>query len=468
MDNKLIFSLNFSFETVMMGGHYGDAFETGLFLLKKGWLTENNLKLLMVCAIKNNTRKILLSSLLNIEEQRELKPLEKGLVSSLFYQLKDYKRCSEYGLLYSRERSISIDKKAGKLSVLILQTFSSGAFNFNSKTRSFHMPEGHNNLMSLLDQHVKKIILRVDDLDVALKKLEKKNIHFDVIYNSITDPDRCKPALSNAIALCRAFPDIPVVNHPENVLASARDNNYYRFHSMPHIMYPKNIKLENISGDCHLQISEAIKKHQLAFPIIVRLSGYQGGKNMHLIDSIDDHNFTDFDTLVNQEPKDIYLIEYVDVSFSDKRVPNTKLYPKYRAFWAGGKLYPIHLFVSDNNFNVHLSNSESFMNANPWLIDMEREFCKVPEEVIGKNSWEALGSLMKKTGLDYAGIDFAVNKKGIVVFEINAAMRNWMKNDRAPLHVRESWKDVTQSIHEFLCSISNKLVWEFHLPTDSK
>ena len=47
---------------------------------------------------------------------------------------------------------------------------------------------------------------------------------------------------------------------------------------------------------------------------------------MHLIDSIDDHNFIDFDTLVNQEPKDIYLIEYVDISFSDKRVSNTKLY----------------------------------------------------------------------------------------------------------------------------------------------
>mgnify|MGYP001183574560 FL=1 len=470
MEPKLVSALKFAFEQLVSSEHYRHAFELGLYLLSQNELNENDLKQLMICAMRSNNRKRLLTTLQNKEKKSSLGLLEIGLVASLFYQLKDTKGCIDYALKYSREKIITIDRRGDKLKVLALQTYASGAFNFNPRSKGFHMPEGHNNLMTLFERDIKKIVLRVDDIERALDKIKREQIHFDVIYNSITDPDRCAQALHNALILCEAFPNVAVINHPKAVLATTRDNNYRRFHRSRHIIYPKNIKLESVTSNCYAHIADAITNHKLTFPIIVRLSGYQGGKNMHLIDAIDSHDFADFDAVVAQGAKDIYLIEYIDVSFTDKRLPDTKLYPKFRAFLAGGKLYPIHLFTAANDFNVHLANSESLMQANSWLVEKEKDFCKNPEGVIGKEYWKALEKLLRQSGLDYVGIDFAVSdeqsRKGVVVFEVNAAMRNWMKSDRAPMHVRKAWEKVTRRMHHVLCERAQVPAWKFHLPVE--
>ena len=465
VNKQLIAVLNSLLEKSVKNQDYSEAFEVGIYLLQQKALVENNLKWLMVATMRTGNRKLLLNLLLDKEKEGKLLTLEKGIVSSLYYQLKNEEKCAEYALQYSRENVVSIGR-AGKVRVLILQTFASGAFNFNSKTRGFHMPEGHNNFMSLLDKDIQKVILRVDDLDVALKEIKRQKITVDVIYNSITDPERCELALYKAAAICEAFPTVPVINHPRNILFLTRDNNYQRFHNVENIVYPKNLKLANVEGECHKKIMQAIEGNGLEFPIIARLSGYQGGKNMHLIYSGDSHNFEDFDKLVAQSSKDIYLIEFIDVSFKDDRIPNAQLYPKYRAFYAGGKLFPIHLFIADNDFNVHLANSESLMEENPWLINLEKEFCNSPEVAVGKNNWKALEKIMRMSGLDYVGVDFSLSqeegRQGIVIFEINAAMRNWMRSTRAPIHVREAWEKVTRNMHHMLCDKTDTSPWDFN------
>ncbi|PWD83465.1 ATP-grasp domain-containing protein [Ignatzschineria cameli] len=466
MDQKLNVALNSLLEKSVKNRDYREAFEVGSYLLQQKVLVEKNLKWLMTAAMHTGNRKTLLDLFLDKEKNEGLISLEKGFVASLFYQLKDEEKCSEYALQYSKENVISKSRE-GKLKVLILQTFASGSFNFNSKSRSFHMPDGHNNLMSVLDRDIQKIILRVDDIDVALKELKRQNISVDIIYNSITDPERCEVALCKAAAICTAFPNVPVINHPSDILATSRDNNYTRFNNIPNIVYPKNIRLENISKNCHSLIREAIEKHQFQFPLIVRLSGYQGGKNMYLIESIEQHDFTDFETIVSQTPKDIYLIEYIDVSFKDDRLPDVSLFPKYRAFFVAGKLYPIHLFIAGNDFNVHLGNSETLMKENPWLIEIEKQFCDSPEAVVGELNWSAIETLLQKSGLDYVGIDFAlsqdIDRPGVVIFEINAAMRNWMKSDRALKHVRVAWEKVTRRMHIFMCDQAKIPTWSFAL-----
>ncbi|OYQ77267.1 hypothetical protein B9T19_10270 [Ignatzschineria sp. F8392] len=466
MNQKLNTALNSLLEKSVKSADYSEAFEVGSYLLEQRALEKRNLKQLMTAAMRTGNRRVLLNLFLNKEKSEGLISLEKGLVASLFYQLKDEEKCAEYALQYSRENVISKSRE-GKLKVLILQTFASGAFNFNAKRQSFHMPDGHNNLMSVLDRDIQKIILRVDDIDVALKELKRQNISVDIIYNSITDPERCEVALCKAAAICAAFPNVPVVNHPSDILATSRDNNYRRFNDMPHIVYPKNIRLENVNKNCHALIREAVEKHQLKFPLIVRLSGYHVGRNMHLIESIDQHDFADFETIVSQTPKDIYLIEYVDVSFKDNRLPGARLYPKYRALFTGGKLFPIHLFVADNDFNVHLSNSEKLMAANPWLTEMGISYCRSPEESIGADNWKALEQIMRQTGLEYVGIDFALSqeerRKGVVIFEINAAMRNSMRSKNMPVYVKNCWKQVTDRIHHYLCDQAKVPTWSFDL-----
>lgn len=470
MEPRLVSALKFAFEQLVNSKHYRHAFELGLYLLSQNELNENDLKLLMICAMRSNNRKRLLTLLQNKEKKSSLALLEIGLVASLFFQLKDTKGCIDYALKYSREKIITVDRRGDRLKVLALQTYASGAFNFNPRSKRFHMPEGHNNLMSLFERDIKKIVLRVDDIERALDKIKRDQIHFDVIYNSITDPDRCAQALHNALTLCEAFPNVAVINHPKAVLETTRDNNYQRFHQSQHIIYPKNVKLKGVTGNCHTLISEALSKHNFTFPVIVRLSGYQGGKNMYLIDAIDSHDFVDFDAVVAQGAKDIYLIEYVDVSFTDKRLPGTKLYPKFRAFLAGGNLYPAHLFIAQDDFNVHRRNSDPLMQQHQWLLDMERVYCSNPKEIIPEKLWSALEDMLRKMDLDYVGVDFAITNRegqaGVVIFEANAAMRNGMKDQTNFMHVRNAWEKVTRRMHHVLCERAQVPAWEFHLPVE--
>ncbi|MDM1716467.1 ATP-grasp domain-containing protein [Thiopseudomonas alkaliphila] len=462
MSENLFRVLNCLLERLVLIKSYEEASEIGLYLLYKGRLLESNLKWLMVAVIKKGRREELLEALLEKEKKSGLSTLDKGIVASIFYQLKNEERCIEYALQYSKDRTISIGK-SGVVKVLILQTFASGAFNFNAKTRRFHMPEGHNNLMSVLDKNIQKIILRVDDLELALKKIN--NINVDVIYNAITDPERCEAALYKAAAVCDMLSGVPVINHPHAVLLSTRDNNYHKFNCFNNIIYPKNIKISNVNGGCRSLIFEAVSAHQLKFPLIVRLSGYQVGKNMHLMEYINQHDFSDFDALTKQSEKDIYIIEYVDVSFQDKRLSNKKLYPKYRAFMVGGKLYPIHLFISDSSFNVHYHNSKKIMADNAWLQEMGERYCSYPEDIIGTDNWRTLEKIMQQTGLDYVGVDFAISQDidhpKVVIFEINAAMRNSMNSDSMPSYIRECWKNVTLHVHQLLCMKANVSEWDF-------
>jgi hypothetical protein len=162
------------------------------------------------------------------------------------------------------------------------------------------------------------------------------------------------------------------------------------------------------------------------------------------------------------------VIQYHDVSYEDERLPSTRLYPKYRAFMVGGKLYPCHIFTA-NDFNVHKKNADPVMAANPWLIDKERHFCENPVEHLGKAQWQALEAAMRETGLDYNGVDFAVatsseNKGKLVVFEINPAMRNWVNQLPEGDHVQQAWARITQAAHATFAQCADVEPWAFVIP----
>ncbi|WP_269901728.1 hypothetical protein [Paenalcaligenes faecalis] len=451
---------------------YADAYPYGIVLFDQGRRDKDFLHHLASVSVFTNKRTPLLKRLRLWAEQDGVDAIAHELIAGLVHHLGNEQENREQALLYAQKNPMhKLEYENVRLHVVVFKTVASGVYNFNALKHSFNIPEGHNNLNGLFAPLINQYSVLVDDVEAAKAAIESLE-HVDVIYNAITDPDRCAEALENAVQLCEAFHSIPVVNHPSSILATTRDNNYQRFQTTRHIIYPKNVKLEAVAGNCHALIVEAIKEHDLSFPVIVRLSGYQGGKNMHLITDADSHDFTDFDAVVTQSAKDIYLIEYVNVSFTDKRLPDANLYPKFRAFLAGGKLYPIHLFVAKNDFNVHLANSEDLMSKNKWLFNLEALFCTSPEKVIHKNLWGALEKMLRKTNLDYVGVDFAVandisGKEGVVVFELNSAMRNWMSSKRAPKHVRVAWEKVTRRMHHVLCDKAKVPAWKFYLPLDS-
>lgn len=359
-------------------------------------------------------------------------------------------------------------KKDVKLTVLALFTQASGSLKVNRNTFGLHTEEGHNNLTGLLDSdHITVIRFYVDTIEQQPELLRKLPAA-DVIYNSITDPERCEQALTLAQKVCDRL-NLPVINQPNAVLAASREGNYARFKDNPDVILPKSVKVENTQQNARTIVTDTMDKHGFELPVIIRLAGFQGGKFMHKVDDLETHDFTELDEKLAKEPQTAYVIQYHEVSYQDERLPGTALYPKYRAFMVNGKLYPVHLFVAPDDFNVHLKNSALLAQQNEWLIDKEKDYCIDPSVHLGGEMWRALESAVASLGIDYVGVDFAPatapgNEGRAVVFESNASMRNGLLELPERPHTQNSWRVITEAAHTFFANNANVVPWSFQLP----
>lgn len=353
-----------------------------------------------------------------------------------------------------------------KLTVLALFTQASGSLNVNRKTFGISTTEGHNNLADLLDSdHVSLIRFQVDTLKQQ-PELMRKLPTADVIYNSITDPERCEHALHLAQKVCDRL-SLPVVNPPRQVLASSRESNYARFKGSPNVILPKSVKIDGVQGSAKDILEQAMQAHGFELPTIIRLAGFQGGKYMHKIDDLETHDFAELDKELAKQPQTLYVVQYHEFGYRDQRMPNDMLYLKYRAFLIGGKLYPAHLRGDINEYKVHINNQ--IFDLCPWLGDFEDHFMRDPAEYFGGYHWQHLEDALNEMGLDYTGVDFAVAKAPehqgkILIFEANASMRNWptLRNDTP--HVYAAWQNNLQGVHHHFCTKADIEPWPFVVP----
>ncbi len=349
-----------------------------------------------------------------------------------------------------------------RLKLLVLRTEGSGAYRYRPATDSFRVTEGHNNLAGLLDkEHITVQSLCVD----ALKDkpgLASTLPKVDLVYNSITDPDRCEEALKNADKLCRQL-NVPVINHPEQVMQCTREGNWERLNDAPGIIMPKSICLGEISGNISDTIRNAAREHGLKAPVIMRAGGYQGGKHMHLIEDLDNLNVT------LQKPAVVYLIQYHDVSYHDERAPGVRFYPKYRAFLVAGKLYPAHLYVAADYFNVHRKVSDPLFQKHPWLTEKKRDYIENPVNHFESGMWASLESALRKLDIDYLGVDYAPATRDesqgkFVIFETNPAMRNRLTEVIESDPVKQAWARITYAAHNLFCQKVGVKCWDFQFP----
>ncbi|GAA3902962.1 hypothetical protein GCM10022228_11580 [Halomonas cibimaris] len=355
-----------------------------------------------------------------------------------------------------------------KIRVLVLQTAYSTDWSVNRRDFTKLMGEGHNNLPGLLDErHIQRITLYVDEL-ANHPEIIRKLPAFDVIYNGITDAERCEHALGLAMQLCHKL-NKPVINQPEAVLNASREGNYARFKDHEAIILPRAVKLENVTGSCCGAVREALEKHELELPLIVRVAGYQGGKFMHKVEDVDTHDFADIDELLAKGPETLYCIRYHDSGIDHPRAPGATLYPKYRAFMVNGKLYPIHAFFGHGEWNVHKVTHDPTAKRFPWLIDeWEKEYLEEPSKVLPAGMWDTLEIALRQVDIDYLGVDFSVvtepgDAEKLVIFESNPAMRNWL--DRYPPEslTYSMYYRVTYAVHDMLAQRAGVKQWDFEL-----
>ena len=229
---------------------------------------------------------------------------------------------------------------------------------------------------------------------------------YDIVFNAVGDADRCAAALAK-IATRFAGETRRVCNQPARVAATTRIANARRFAEISGVRTALTV---TYSRAALLENTGLIHADGFTYPLLVRAPGYHTGQHFVRVNEAE-HLAGALKTLPSD---DVLVIELLDLRDDDG------LFRKYRMMTIGGKLYPVHLAISDQ-WKVHYLTS--LMDLRSDLRAEEAAFLCAPDVAIGGNAMRSLELLAQSLALDYGGIDFGIDAEGrVVVFEANATM----------------------------------------------
>lgn len=229
-----------------------------------------------------------------------------------------------------------------------------------------------------------------------------------LIFNTIGDADLCEPALGAAIRLLDRT-NAPVINDPRAVLKTGRINNARRLRSVPDVITPRTIAMPRdvLAGPDGVS---SIANQQFTFPLLLRSPGYHTGRNFILVETAAELSAA----AAGLPGSELLVIEYLDARGKDGNAR------KYRVMMIAGRIYPLHLAISQK-WKVHYFTSD--MADKPDHRTEEARFLGDMPAALGARAMTALERIRDALGLDYAGIDFGLNRDGdLLLFEANATM----------------------------------------------
>ncbi len=276
---------------------------------------------------------------------------------------------------------------------------------------------GHFMLENLLDEqpyHVNHYTIIDDNI---LKNNTAPAENYSLILNTIADPDVELKSLKTLEKHIRNHPDIPVINRPEMVAKTSRDNNYRRLNEIDGIRFARteriDIDLKSIPENA-AAIANEITNMGFEFPFIIRQTGTHTAVSTKLVQNTEEL----INYISDLEHPTVYAIEFFENSSEEGH------YSKIRFFSIHGALYPV-VYHTDQVWNVHGSNRKTFMKSYDWMIDREKKFLNDPQSVIGEDIYNRILALNNTIQLDFWGLDFTLLPNGdILIFELNPAMRH--------------------------------------------
>jgi hypothetical protein len=201
----------------------------------------------------------------------------------------------------------------------------------------------------------------------------------------------------------------PVINHPAQVLKTGRAANAERLRALPHVVTPRMVTVPKrlLAGP---QAAAVIAKNGIAFPFLLRAPGFHTGRYFIRVESLEDLGAA----LPVLPSDDVWLIEQLDARDREG------MFRKCRVMIVDRKLYPLHLAIS-RDWKVHYFRADMARSAENRRKD--GAFLDDMGNVIGQRGVATLEQISAMLGLDYGGIDFAVNAQGdLLFFEANATM----------------------------------------------
>jgi tetratricopeptide (TPR) repeat protein len=224
----------------------------------------------------------------------------------------------------------------------------------------------------------------------------------DLVLNLVSDADQGAAVLALADGLARSLGK-PVANDPAKVLRTTRDATAIALAGISGCRVPRTLRV--IAGQT---LPAAFGN--LAFPLLARPAGTHGGDVFEKFDCAD--ALTTF--LAAHADGDRYLIDYIDYRSADG------YFRKYRFIFAGQDILPYHLAIGES-WKLHRDATD--MGHHDWMQREEEFFLRDPGSVFAERHFEMLRTIKQRIGLDFFGIDCALDTAGdLVVFEVNASM----------------------------------------------
>lgn len=228
-----------------------------------------------------------------------------------------------------------------------------------------------------------------------------------LIFNQISDADSHRVSLQRCMELCRHV-GAPVINPPEAVLNTTRDQVASQLRDIPGVRVPQTLRVAPVTPG---QVFDLIEAGGLNYPVIMRRTGEHNARSMVLITG---HEDIDKLHVFPLDGRDFYLTEFVD--FSDER----GVYYKHRIVMVDGEPMPRHVFFNDD-WKVN-SSCVKFMNAHPEYGAPGANLDELESQRLPKAE-NALKEIAKRLQLDYFGVDCQISPDGeVLLFEANANM----------------------------------------------
>jgi hypothetical protein len=236
---------------------------------------------------------------------------------------------------------------------------------------------------------------------------------FSCVLNLVTDPDQHPRTLERLAKLLRGYRG-RVINRPEFVLRSTREQVAKRLAGTPCLRVPKVLRLRNPKPGA---ASAAVGRAGISFPLIVRKAGTHTGD---IIGLIEDGESLESACACGGE---IILTEFIDFASPDG------LYRKYR-LWAFGKRTILKQMIISDQWNIHNHDRNRIMAGDHKLIAEEKRMMRRPEGDFAPAVHAMFDAVRQRMGLDFFGMDFGILPSGeAVLFEANSTMSFKMTAD---------------------------------------
>jgi hypothetical protein len=258
---------------------------------------------------------------------------------------------------------------------------------------------------------------------------------YRTLVNLITEAEGNAKVLENLKKLLRGVPG-RVINKPDAVLRSTRDQVARLLTGIPGLIVPKAVRLRGAKAAL---AAKTLEKAGIAPPIIVRETGTHTGKIVGLFDSANE-------AVAALGPGEHIATQFVDFASADGR------YRKFRVYFIGSHVILRHMIVSDV-WNVHVKDRTRFMSQHPELVAEERALFDSAEP-FAPEVRKVLDAVRERMPLDFFGMDFAMTRDGqLVLFEANATMNFfplWPTQDEQFIYLTKCLDPAAAAFRELL------------------